>query len=39
MYELAQELTTKFENQYKDTLWGEDLEFFETIEEFLNKEL
>jgi len=39
MYELAQELTTKFENQYKDVLWGKDLEFFETIEGFLNKEL
>lgn len=37
LYELAEELTHKFQKEYKDKEW--DGEFFETIENFLQKEL
>ena len=37
LYELAEELTDKFETMHKDTEW--DGEFYETIEEFLTEEL
>lgn len=37
LYELAEKLTDKFENLYKDKEW--DGEFFDTIDDFLNKEL
>ncbi len=35
LYELAKKWTDEFEAKYKDTLWGEELDFFDTIEEFL----
>lgn len=39
-YELAEELTDKFELKYKKYNWGEsELSFFETMEEFLEVEL
>lgn len=37
LYELAEELTDKFEELHKDTEW--DGEFFDVVEEFLIKEL
>lgn len=39
LYELGKELTFKFENQYKGIIWGEELDFFETIELFIKKEI
>jgi hypothetical protein len=36
-YELAEDWTNEFELKYKDVMWGEELEFFETMEEFLNE--
>jgi len=45
LYELAQELTDKFEKKFKGVEWGieekdgEVVEFYDTIEEFLEKEL
>ena len=36
MYELAEELTDKFEEKYKDREWDGD--FFDTIEEFIEEE-
>ncbi len=39
LYELSVELTDKFENLHKDTEFGVDLEFFDTIQEFITKEL
>lgn len=37
VYELAKEWTDEFETKYKDIIWGEDLDYFDTIEEFLNE--
>jgi len=39
VYELAEALTDKFENENKGVLWGseEGLEYFEAIEKFLNE--
>lgn len=34
-YELAEKWTDEFELKYRDIVWGVDLEFFDTIEEFL----
>lgn len=39
LYELAEELTNKFEQKYKGTEWGIEIEFFDTIEEFIKTEL
>lgn len=39
MYKLAKELTDKFEKLYEGVVWGEDLDWIDTIEEFLEKEL
>lgn len=39
LYLLAAELTNEFDNQYKGTVWGEELEYFETIEKFLDEKL
>lgn len=41
LYELAKEMTDKFEEQYKGTEWGkdDDTQFFDHIETFLKKEL
>ena len=38
-YELAKELTDKFENQYKGIGWGFDLEWFDVIYEWIDNEL
>ena len=38
LWELAQELTVKFEKFYKDEDW-EEADYFETIDTFLEKEL
>lgn len=35
LYELAKEWTDEFEAKHKYTIWGEELYFFDTIEEFL----
>ena len=35
LYELAKELTDKFTSQYKDVVWGEELEYQDTMVEFL----
>ncbi len=39
LYELAKELTDKFVGQYKDVVWGEEIEYQDTMEEFIKKEL
>ena len=35
LYELSDKWTTEFETKYKGTVWGEDLEYMDTLEEFL----
>jgi hypothetical protein len=35
LYELSKELTDKFVTQYKDVIWGEELEYQDTMVEFL----
>lgn len=39
MYELAEELTDAFEKQFEGVVWGEELEYFDTIETFLYERL
>ena len=39
MYDLAKELTDKFETKFKDVVWGEEFDYMDTIDEFLEKEL
>lgn len=39
MYDLAKDLTVKFEKEYKDVIWGEDLDFYDTFEKFIEREL
>lgn len=39
LYEFAKELTDEFENQYKDVVWGEELDWSDTLEEFLKDRL
>ena len=34
-YELAKEWTDEFTEKYKDVAWGEEIEYYDTIEEFL----
>lgn len=34
LYEMARDLTNKFEEMYKGTVWGVDLEYLDTMEEF-----
>jgi hypothetical protein len=36
LYELAEDWTTEFQTKYNETVWGEELEFYDTLEEFLN---
>lgn len=38
LYELAKEWTDKFTEQYKDVAWGEEIEYYDTIEEFLTQQ-
>lgn len=35
LYQLAKEWTDEFQNKYKDTVWGAELDFNDTLEEFL----
>ncbi len=37
LYELAQELTDEFEKKYEGVVWGVEIEFFDTIEEFIEE--
>ena len=39
MYMYAQELTEEFHEKYKDTLWGEELDWHDTLDEFLKEKL
>jgi len=39
LYGLAEELTDEFELKYKGVAWGLELEYYDTIEEFLNEKL
>ena len=39
MYELAMELTMKFTKQYGNVAWGEELDYTDTMESFLEQEL
>jgi hypothetical protein len=39
LYELAEELTDEFELKYKGVEWGLELEYFDTIDAFLNEKL
>jgi hypothetical protein len=38
-YELAKQLTDKFHNLYKDTEWGIELDYSDTMEKFIETEL
>lgn len=39
MWELAESFTDEFQTKYKDTTWGEELEWHDTLELFLNEKL
>jgi len=39
MYILSEELTDAFEEEYEGAEWGEKLDYFDTIENFLNLKL
>mgnify|MGYP000874211041 CR=1 FL=1 len=39
LYMLAKELTDKFQEKYENVVWGVELEYFDTIEEFIQTEL
>jgi len=39
MYTLSEELTDAFEEEYEGAEWGEKLDYFDTIENFLNLKL
>jgi hypothetical protein len=39
MYELAKDMTDEFQTLHADTVWGEDLDFRDEIESFINSEL
>lgn len=39
LFELARDLSTKFETKYKGVVWGEDLVYYDELEEFLKIEL
>jgi hypothetical protein len=39
LYELAKELTDKFEKLHENTEWGFELGYLETLEEFIENEL
>lgn len=36
LYELAKEWTDEFTEKYKDEVWGEKFEYYDTLEVFLN---
>lgn len=37
LYLLATALTDEFEEKYKGVVWGEELDYHDTLEEFLNE--
>lgn len=37
LYMLAIELTNSFESKYKDVSWGDELDWHDTLEEFINE--
>jgi|LakMenE18May11ns_1017448.scaffolds.fasta_scaffold9232032_2 hypothetical protein len=39
MYMLSEELTDAFEEEYEGAEWGEKLDYYDTIENFLNTKL
>lgn len=39
LYALAKVWTDEFEEKYKDILWGDELDFFETIQHFLDEKM
>ncbi len=39
LYELAIEITDKFELEYEGAIWGADFDYDETLENFLNLKL
>jgi hypothetical protein len=39
LYELAKDWTDEFEKKFQDVVWGEDLDYFDTIDAFLNNKL
>jgi hypothetical protein len=39
MYTLSEELTDAFEEEYEGAEWGEKLDYYDTIENFLNTKL
>lgn len=39
LYELARELTDKFEEEFKDIEWGVTLEYYDEIDDFVMREL
>ena len=39
LYELGLELTDKFENKYCGIEWGTDIEYMDTMDEFIKEEL
>jgi uncharacterized Ntn-hydrolase superfamily protein len=39
IYDLAIELTTKFERENKGVSWGDEKEYYDTMEDFIKKEL
>lgn len=39
IYDFARELTKKFENDNKGVVWGDEKEYYDTMEEFITKEI
>ena len=39
MWDFAQQLTTEFETTYEGVEWGLELDWHDTLEEFLNKKI
>jgi hypothetical protein len=39
MYMLSEELTDAFEEEYEGAVWGEKLDYYDTLENFLNLKL
>lgn len=39
IYDFARELTKKFETDNKDVVWGDEKEYFDTMEDFITKEI
>jgi len=36
---LAKDWTDEFQEKYKDVVWGEELEYFDELDEFLNDKI